>query len=320
MKPRLLSSLLAFPLWGCIQSIPAATEVEQRKPEALSLMGKPLYANPPAGEAGKKLLQDLEEATAQFVQDPDSADNIIWLGRRLAYLSRYRDAISVYSRGVQKYPADFRMYRHRGHRYISVRDFDRAVADLEKATVLIRGVPDQVEPDGAPNARNIPTSTSHFNIWYHLGLAYYLKGDFENAVRSYRECMKFSTDNPDRLVATSDWLYMTLRRQNRPEEAKEVLAHIHKDLAVIENTAYFERLLMYKGEKHPDSLLVMSDDPVQIATYGYGIANWYLYNGEKERARTLLQKILEGSGWAAFGYIAAEAELAREKRENGRNR
>jgi hypothetical protein len=49
---------------------------------------------------------------------------------------------------------------------------------------------------------------------------------------------------------------------------------------------------------------------VQLATYGYGVANWHLYNGDRYTAEVLFRRILEGSNWAAFGYIAAEAEIA----------
>jgi hypothetical protein len=51
-------------------------------------------------------------------------------------------------------------------------------------------------------------------------------------------------------------------------------------------------------------------DAVQVAPYGYGVANWYLYNGDRHTAATLFHRILEGPNWAAFGIIAAEAELA----------
>jgi hypothetical protein len=82
-------------------------------------------------------------------------------------------------------------------------------------------------------------------------------------------------------------------------------------MRILENDAYHQRLLMYKGELAPDALLATdSEDPVQIATYGYGVANWYLYNGETEKAHALFRRILEGPNWAAFGAIAAEAELA----------
>jgi len=286
---------------------------EGKKPETTSLLGTPLFAPEYSGESGKSLKDNLAKATADFIKDPDNADNIIWLGRRMAYLGRYGEAIEIYTKGIEKHARAFRMFRHRGHRYISLRQFDKAIADLEKASELIRGVPDRVEPDGAPNAGNIPTSTSHFNIWYHLGLAYYLNGDFENALRSYKECMKYSTKSDDRLVATSDWLYMTLRRLNRDGEAAQVLEPITRDLKVIENTAYWDRLLMYKDEQKPEDLMGQGGDDVGLATYGYGIANWYLYSGQTERAKELFNRILQGTGWAAFGFIAAEADLARMK-------
>ena len=47
----------------------------------------------------------------------------------------------------------------------------------------------------------------------------------------------------------SDWLYLTLRRRGKDAEAAALLKPITKDLAVIENTAYRDRLLLYKGEK-----------------------------------------------------------------------
>ncbi len=125
---------------------------------------------------------------------------------------------SKYTPGIRKYPRDARLYRHRGHRYITLRKFDLAIADFQKAVSLIKGLPDEVEPDGQPNARNIPTGTLQFNIWYHLGLAQYLPGRNKGALKSYRECLKVSR-NPDSLVATTHWLYMTLRRLKRKTEA-----------------------------------------------------------------------------------------------------
>ena len=288
--------------------MPPVTAVEGQKSEAASLLGMPLYSPKPS----RQLEENLAKATADFVRNADDADNIIWLGRRLAYAGRYREAIDVYTRGIEKFPRDFRLPRHRGHRYITVRDFDRAIADFEKATDLIRGVPDQVEPAGAPSAPNAPPSTTHFNIWYHLGLAYYLKGDYQNALRSYRECMKFSTDD-DRLVATSDWLYMTLRRMNRNDEAAKVLEPINAEMKVVENQAYWDRLLMHKGLKTPEELLADRSDGTALATYGYGVGNWYLYNGQAARAKEIFERITRGTGWPAFGFIAAEADLTRMK-------
>ncbi len=280
--------------------------------QAMSLSGEVLYPPQMSEEARAGLEARLAEARADYEADPDDADAMIWLGRRTAYLSEYQEAIRIYSDGIAKYPDDPHMYRHRGHRYITVRRFDDAVADLERAAQLIAGGEDEVEPDGMPNARNIPTSTLHSNIWYHLGLAYYLQGEFENALRAYRECMTVS-GNPDMLVATSHWLYMTLRRLGREDEAAAVLDPINAEMDIIENGTYHQLLLMYKGELDADALLAESQaaDGIENATLGYGIGNWHYYNARLEQAEGVFRSVLQGPQWAAFGYIAAEADMQR---------
>ena len=278
--------------------------------EAISLLGEPLYPAAAPPEVAARQAEDLDAARADNDADPDDADAIIWLGRRIGYTGRYREAIEVFSEGVRKHPEDARMYRHRGHRWISVREFDRAIDDLSHAAALIQGEPDEVEPDGQPNERGIPTSTLQSNIHYHLALAHYLKGDFESAIESHEDYFAVTT-NPDQLVAISHWWYMALRRLGRDEEAAAVLEPVTAELDVIENTSYHRLLLMYKGEIDADELWdPESEDPAGVAI-AYGVATWHLYNGRAEQAGDMYRRILEGTGWAGFGYIAAEAEIAR---------
>lgn len=270
------------------------------------------YANrtppPVSAEARTAMEAKLKEAQADYDANPKNADAIIWLGRRLAYLGRFNDAIETYTKGIALFPADARFYRHRGHRQITLRRFDLAIADLEKAAQLMKGKPDEIEPDGQPNARNIPTSTLQFNIWYHLGLAYYLSGQNENALDAYRECLKVS-GSPDRLVATTHWLYMTLRRLDRKAEAAKALEPIAEGMEVIENTSYYQLLLMYKGivpsERLLDEALSEGDSASSHSTL-YGIGNWHLYNGRREKALEIFQTLLSSKQWTSFGYIAAE--------------
>jgi tetratricopeptide (TPR) repeat protein len=298
--------VLAFPIAFAIQSMSAQT------PEATSLLGRPLVSTPPTGEEKARLEANLARAQADYDRDPASADAAIWLGRRLAYLGRYRDAIDVYTRGIARHPGEGRLYRHRGHRYITLRKFDLAIADLRRASQLVVGKPDEIEPDGAPNRAGIPRSTLQSNIWYHLGLAYYLAGDFERARAAYQDGITVSRVNDDMLVATSDWLYMTLRRLKRDADARQVLEPIREQMEVLENGAYHARLLMYKGLRTPESVLNLNTaDAVQIATQGYGVGNWYLVNGDAAKAKTVFERIVAGQAWAAFGFIAAEADLKR---------
>ena len=265
-----------------------------------------------SAETQREFEAKLNEARELFDKEP-SAERVIWLGRRTAYLGRYKEAIEIFTNGIAKFPADARLYRHRGHRYLTLRCFDRAVEDFEKAAKLVKGKPDEIEPDGLPNARNIPTSTLKSNIWYHLGLAYYLKGDFRRALNAYREAEKVS-NNPDMLVATTHWLYMTLRRLKRENEAQQRLLKIKDDLQLIENADYYKLIRVYKGQLKAADLLAeisKNTDNLSNATLGYGLGNWLLYNGQRAEAEKIFRQITAGNQWASFGYIAAEAELAR---------
>jgi tetratricopeptide (TPR) repeat protein len=194
-----------------------------------------------------------------------------------------------------------------------LRCFDNAISDLERAAELIKGKPDEIEPDGLPNSRNVPTSTLQSNIWYHLGLAYYLKGDLTNALRAYEEAQKVST-NPDMRVATTHWHYMTLRRLSRHADAERLLQPLAGPLDIIENQDYYKLIRLYRGELTDGDLLAelrKGSNDLSSASLGYGLGNWYLYNGRRENAMEIFRQITAGDQWASFGYIAAERELRR---------
>jgi tetratricopeptide (TPR) repeat protein len=315
-----LAALAAAPAISLAQAAaPSSAPVADSTPEATSLLGRPLYAPPLSAATRARLEADLARARAAYERAPDDADSIIWLGRRLGYLGRYREAVAVFGEGARKHPRDARMLRHRGHRWITLRRFDRAVEDLTRAAELTAGTPDEVEPDGAPNEHGIPLSTLQGNIWYHLALAHYLRGDFAAAADAWRHDLSLSR-NDDTTVATSDWLYMTLRRLGRGDEAARVLAPIRRDMRILENDAYHRRLLMYRGELPADSLLAAGGDDVQVATQGYGVGNWYLYNGQREKAMDVFRRVLALPSWAPFGFIAAEADVARLSAAAGETR
>ncbi len=285
-------------------------------PQAISLLGDPLYPMPVSPEVLAAREVNLAAARAAYTADPTDEDRIIWLGRRLAYLGLYDKAIGVFSHGLALHPNSYKLRRHRGHRYITTRRLDDAIADLSAAAKLIEGAPDEVEPDGLPNARNMPTSTSHTNIYYHLGLAHYLKGEFDEALEAYRWCQSFAT-NDDMRCAASYWFYLTMRRLGRDRDTSVVLDRITADMDIIENFAYHELLLLFKGERWPEQILASESEPgpvgvrIDDATRGYGVGAWYLINGDPQHAHSIFRQVVAGPAWPAFGHIAAEAELAR---------
>ena len=249
-------------------------------------------------------------SVARAARERGVAREVVGTGRRAAYLGRYTEAIAIFSKGIERFPEDARFLRHRGHRHISLRAFDLAVADFEKAAEMIKGTEDEIEPDGMPNAKNIPLSTLHTNIWYHLGLAYYLKNDMPQALRCYRQCLSASK-NDDMRVATLHWLYMILRRMGKKAEAQRVVRPIRADMEIIENQAYHKLCLLYKAIDKIEDLTVKSDGDIMDDALAYGIGNWYFYNGDADAAKGVLEKITQGPTWASFGFIAAEADFQR---------
>src|SRR5687768_18023131 len=312
MKLALLLTALAV-IAGCLAT-EAAQANSPQKDTASQFLNRP--APPVSPEAAQRMERQLADARAAYQANPNDPDAIIWLGRRLAYSGQFKQAIDVFSEGIRKFPNDARFYRHRGHRYITLRRIDLAIKDFMRAASLIKGKPDELEPDGQPNARNIPTSTLQFNIWYHLGLAYYLKGDYERALNAYNEAEKVSK-NPDMLVATKHWQYMTLRRLGKRDEALAAVKGIPDALDIIENQDYYKLVKLYKGTASGDGLLKefeASADSVSKASLGYGLGNRWLYHNRPTEANEIFRKIVAGNQWASFGYIAAEAELNRPQR------
>ncbi len=314
----LLPSLLASCATTGDAPSPSAASIAPEKVEAVSLLGRPLAAPvlTPA-QLGPRLVE-YAEALRAFDADPESEEASIWLGRRAAYLGRYRHAIDIYTQALERHPRSYRLLRHRGHRWITLRRFDRAVADLTLASRLAEEVWDEIEPDGLPNALNEPTSTVKSNIEYHLGLAHYLRGEFAAARSAYERCLAVSTTD-DMRVATAYWLWITLQRLGEPDAAAEAIAPYTAQTRVIENKAYQRLILLFKGEISPDDgepLVPPGTGAGELegVTYAYGLGAWHLAHGRTERALSIFRDIVAvESAWPAFGYIAAEAELARAR-------
>lgn len=283
--------------------------------EATSLLGAPLARPLLDHDFSAHHEALLAQARAGSEADPEDATALIWVGRQLGYLGRYRDAIDTLAQGAERFPGDARFLRHLGHRLITVRDFVGARAVLENAAALTSGAPDEIEPDGLPNDSGIPTSTLKGNIWYHLGLVRYLLGDFAAAAQAYETAAAIA-GNPDAMAAARYWLYLSHARAGNGEAALTALEPVTPGLDLIENFTYYRLALSFKGLGGSDELLrqARAQGPASLATTGYGIAAQRLIEGDVDGARALLSEIVKTGAWPSFGYIAAEAELARAAR------
>lgn len=276
--------------------------------EALALDGSELLRIEPGPERKAHYEAELRAARARWTQRHEEID-AIWVGRHLAYLGRYQDAIDWYGARLFDFPESVRLRRHRGHRYLSVRRTREAIEDLQKAWELCRDLPDAIEPDGAPNSLGIPRSTTQTNVLYHLALGHYLQADFERAAEVWGECVERSP-NDDMLVAALNWQVHALRRSGQEKEARSLLVSILPEMDVIENHGYHRLLLLQKGDASLEETLAEEGGVAASAAVAYGAGVWLWCEGRRDEARALWEAIVKGPGWNAFGYLCAEAELA----------
>ncbi|MBM3985496.1 MAG: hypothetical protein FJ296_07395 [Planctomycetes bacterium] len=324
MKRLVLPVLL---LLAACSLVPSGDDPLPPGAEVRSLRGEVLYPPPVPKGQREALEQQLLEAHARWQASPDDADALIWYGRRLGYLGRFNEAIVVFTEGIQRHPDDARMWRFRGHRWITLRQFGNAVADLEKATQLIQGQPDEVEPSGQPNVRGIDLDTLHENVWYHLALARFLQADWEGAVDGFRACRE-TVRNDDGRAMCAYWIASSARRaaveaaalgdtqaaRSFEAEVQLALADVRQDMDIVEYFSYHRLALAWRGEVEPSAALEgarAASSGVDFATVGFGVAHWLLCQGEREAAREVLEEVCLGESWHAFGHIAAEVELAR---------
>ena len=251
----------------------------QQQVEYTSPLGRTYYALVVRTE----LLRETEAKLAEA----DSAERLLEVGNEFAAYRLYHRAIEIFSRAIESKPDWAPLYRHRGHRYISLRDFESAQKDLQRAAQL----------DG-----------ESVEIQFHLALAYYFAGDFARARDSLRRCLDLAATDDER-VAASFWLYLTLGQLQ--EDAAGVLDSIRASMKVEQSVPYLELLLFYKGTVPEADLLPDDASERQLATYGYGVASQYLFAGNERKAHDLFRKVVAGHGWPAFGFIGAEVELVR---------
>jgi tetratricopeptide (TPR) repeat protein len=318
LKSTILSSTAILLLVMCTAIMFQACSEEPDLPhvprgaQTFSLLGDTLKKPDLPPDVFEEYNNNLIRAVADYRSDPENPEYIIWLGRRSAYLGEYREAVRIFTEGTFKHPEDPRMFRHRGHRYLTLRQFDRAIADFEQAARLMRSMPDQVEPDGLPNPLNIPVSTLKSNVWYHLGLTHYIKGDFDKAIEAYENAFELDLSE-DMYIATLYWYYSALKRSGKDEEAGRAIAGITPETELIENDVYLNLILVFNGIFDAERLMETAEDAIDNATLAYGLGNWHYMNGRTDRAFEIWQGIYDGGRWPAFGFIAAEAELSRKR-------
>ena len=232
----------------------------------------------------------IARAQVALTADPKNVARFIELGVAQSGARQFREAIQTFTRGMAVAPNDPMLYRWRGHRYLSVREFDKAQTDLTKGLAL---------------------DSTNYGILYHLGIVRFVRGDFARAAQMFTRAQPRAPEAGE-LAGSTDWLWMSLMRAGRKVEAEAMLARRPDSLPV--DNAYARRLKLYRGEIGPEAVITPADTAdVQAATLAYGLGNWYLVHGDTAKAKSYFERSVKSGGWPGFGFIVSEVELKRLK-------
>jgi tetratricopeptide (TPR) repeat protein len=273
--PRLLSGA-ALGVTLALAAGPAAGQsVQYRSPAGV------VYRSQPDTGA-------VARAQRALTEEPQSVARIIALGVAQSGVRQFREAIETFSRGLGIAPNDAMLYRWRGHRYLSVREFAKAKADLTRGLAL---------------------DSTNYGILYHLGIVRFAAGDFAGAADAMQRAQPRAPDAGE-LAGATDWLWMSLMRAGKAAEARAMLERRPDSLPT--TVAYAQRLRMYRGEIGPEQVFTPADtSDIAVATLSYGIGNWFLVRGDTVQARRWFDRSIASGGWPAFGFIISEVELQR---------
>jgi len=237
----------------------------------------------------------IARAERALAAEPRSVQRFVELAVAQSGARQFREAIETLTRGLAIAPDDPMLLRWRGHRYLSVREFDKALDDL---------------------TRGFRRDSANYGILYHLGIVRFARGDFAGAADAFRMSQRIAP-NAGELAGSTDWLWMSLARGGRLDDASAMLARRPDSLPV--DNAYAKRLRLYRGEIAPGQVIAASDTAdVQLATLAFGLGNWHLVRGDTAAAHSWFERSIRSGGWPGFGFILSEVELARLARATGR--
>jgi tetratricopeptide (TPR) repeat protein len=106
----------------------------------------------------------IARAELALAADPRNVQRFIDLGVAQSGARQFREAIQTFTRGLAVSPDNALLLRWRGHRYLSVRDFDHALADLTRGARI---------------------DSTIYGIWYHLGIVRFVRGEFWKVTRVF---------------------------------------------------------------------------------------------------------------------------------------
>ena len=258
--------------------------------QVTSRLGTKFYSKPDTKGA-------VAAAQKALAAEPKNADLMFKLAQAQVSIWQDKEAVGTITKALAIRPDNAEYLTERGHRYLPLRDFVKAQADLKRASEL---------------------DPKNMNAWYHLGLAHYFQNHFADAADAFAHSVA-TAPNTDERINSTNWLYAALRRAGKTSEAASALEGIPADMTnTAPHTAHYLHLVRFFQKKMTETEALPpvpptgnKDDEVELPfdTVSYGIGNWYIYNGKSTEAQDYFKKVLKGYVWVTWGFIGSELEV-----------
>jgi len=229
--------------------------------------------------------------------DPKNPALLLKLAQAQIAVWQDKEAVETLTRAIAVSPDNADLYTERGHRYLPLREFAKARADLDRAVDL--------------NPKNMAA-------YYHLGLAHYFLNEFADASDAFAHAVA-TAPNTDERINSTNWLYAALRRAGKTAEAERALQAVPAEMTnESPHTKFYLNLVRFFQGKMTEAEALPAEPPASntdqevelpFDTVGYGIGNWYLYNGNPAKANEYFRRVQKGHVWVTWGFIGSELEM-----------
>ena len=265
-------------------------------PEVVSKAGRKFFglmdSNGAIAEAQKK--SNAEPKNVELLQKLEQEQVKDW---------RYQEAVASCTRAIAIAPNNAALYVERGHREVGLREFPKAIADFNHAEKLDASIGD---------------------IYYHRGLAHYFLGEFAAAGADFQQSVKLAqakgAAGSDGAINSTNWVYASLRRAGKKEEAAKALQVIGPEVTTKDEhtQVYLNMVRFYQGRlKEADALApepprggdTYVEPELKFDTSAYQLGNWFLYTGNPAKAHEYFARVAKGGVWVTWGFIGSEVEL-----------
>ena len=227
----------------------------------------------------------------------NDAAALLKLAQAQISLWQSQEAVVTLTRALTISPANGDLYTERGHRYLPLREFAKAKADLTRAAEL---------------------TPKNMAVWYHLGLSHYFVGEFNEAGDAFAHAVA-TAPSTDETINATNWLYASLRRAGKTAEAAKALEAVPASMTnQSPHTRFYLNLVRFFQGRMTEAEALPAEPPADntdqevelpFDTVGYGIGNWYLYNGNPAKAKEYFRRVMKGHVWVTWGFIGSELEL-----------